>query len=457
MTAIYDLVVIGAGSGGVRAARLAAQAGKKVAVIESSRLGGTCVNVGCIPKKLMWYAGHMGEQLQEAVSYGWQPTLGDREINPFFDWQSFKLKRDAEILRLNGIYGQLLENSGVEILTGTAKFVAPQTIAVGETQLSTQHTLIATGSTATPVSAPGGDLVATSDALFDLEAAPKSAIVLGGGYIAVEYASILTMLGVETTLIYRGKQLLRGFDHSLGTAVAKELRRLGTKLLLDTQLQRVEKDGTALRVVTETHGDHRAEFVVSAYGRHANTGDLQLDKAGVVTDANGWIQTDGHWRTSQQHISAIGDVAGTPQLTPYAIRQAHEFVDHWLGNAAPLPIREVATAIFAAIPCATVGITEAEAAASERTHLVFESEFRELRATLLPEPAQRNHMKMLVEKESGRVVGVHLAGEAAPEIMQLVAVAVAAQLTKAQFDTALAIHPTVAEELVTFRTPSREV
>ena len=445
MTFDYDLFVIGAGSGGTRAARMSAALGAKVAIAEERHLGGTCVNVGCIPKKLFVYGSHFSEDLEDGAAYGWTTT------HEQFDWPTLRDNKTREIERLNGVYQGLLEGPGAEIIRERATLVNNHALIVGNETVTAENILIATGSQASIPSFPGDDLVITSDDAFYLETFPKRAVIIGGGYIAVEFAGIFKGLGAETTLLYRGPLFLRGFDGGVREFVAGELREKGVTLRFDTRVGSVEKTDGGLLVRTDAGDALEADVVLCATGRGPNTAGLGLDKAGVQLDASGAVTVDGRYRTNAPHIRAIGDVIGGLQLTPVAIAEGMCIAYNLFGGEdRTVDYDGIATAVFCQPNIGTVGPTEENARRRYPTLKVFESSFRPLKHTLTGRE-ERTMMKLLVDGDSDRVVAAHMVGPEAGEIIQGLSVAIKAGATKADFDRTIGIHPTAAEEFVTMR------
>ncbi len=458
----FDLFVIGGGSGGVRAARMAAQRGQRVALAEvlgTDGLGGTCVNVGCIPKKLYSYAAHYSEAFEEAAGFGWR--VGEAH----FDWATLKANRAREISRLNGIYAGLLKGPGVTQLDGFARFAGPNEIDFspsdkGATQRFTaKHILIATGGTPSVPDIEGREHVVVSDAMFDLETFPQRLVIVGGGYIASEFASIFNGLGAKVTQLYRGEQILRGFDDDIRHFAAAEIAKAGVDLRLNTDVQRVERTPQGLRVHTTTGAVIEADTVLYATGRVPLTRDLGAERAGVALGDKGEVRVDAHYRTNVPHILAVGDVTSRVQLTPVALGEAMVVVDQLCGPAPGKAARDMSyefipTAVFTHPSIGTVGLTEAQARERFGDVTIFRSEFKALRHTLSGR-SERTLMKLVVDTKTDRVVGLHMVGAEAGEIVQGFAVALKAGATKAVFDSTIGIHPTAAEEFVTMREPVR--
>ncbi|HLS86577.1 MAG TPA: glutathione-disulfide reductase [Burkholderiales bacterium] len=446
MTYDYDLFTIGAGSGGVRASRVAAAYGARVAIAEPGRFGGTCVNVGCIPKKLFSYAAHFREDFEVAAAYGW--TVGE----PRFDWQTLLANKDREIARLNGVYERLLTLAGVEILRERATVLGPHEVAVGERRLTARHILVAVGSWPFVPDIPGREHAMTSNEAFHLEKLPRRALVVGGGYIALEFASIFNGLGAQTTLSYRRKRLLRGFDGEVGERIGEELKAKGIALHFGAEPTAIEKRAEgALEVVFGDGTRQETDLVLFATGRRPNTAALGLEAAGVKLADDGAVLVDRYSQSSVPSIHAIGDVTNRINLTPVATAEAM-----WLartlfrGDPTPVDHEFVPTAVFSNPNVATVGL--GEEAARERYGAVdiYKTSFRGLKLTLT-DKTERTFLKLVVDAASQRVLGAHMIGPDAGEIIQGIAIAVKMGATKAQFDATIGIHPTLAEEFVTMR------
>ena len=446
----YDLFVIGGGSAGVRAARMAAQRGARVALAEAAQLGGTCVNLGCIPKKLYSYAAHYGEAFEEAAGYGWQV-----EGHPTLDWATLKSRRAQEILRLNGIYRSLLDKAGVHILQDWAQLTDAHTVQLASSgqRVRARHILVATGGRPHVPDIPGRELVITSNDMFDLEPFPKRLLVVGGGYIASEFASIFQGLGAQVTQLYRGSQILRGFDTEIASFVATEMQKKGVQLRLQADITAVRRGSTGLRATLQNGEVLEADAVLYATGRVPLVQGLGLEAAGVRLSDKGAIEVDAQYRTSVPSILAAGDVTARAQLTPVALAEAMVIVDTLFGaGTRTLNYDFIPTAVFTHPSIGTVGYTEE--AARERFGgddiRVFRSEFKALRHTL-SDSTERTLMKLVVQTSTDRVVGLHMVGAEAGEIVQGFAVALRAGATKAVFDSTIGIHPTAAEEFVTMR------
>ena len=448
-----DLFVIGGGSGGVRAARMAAQRGARVVLAEAAALGGTCVNVGCIPKKLYSYAAHYADTFREAAGYGWE--VGAVRL----DWDRLKTRRAAEITRLNGVYEQLLLGAGVQIVRGWAQLLDGHTVQVqttaGPQLFKSRHVLVATGGTPSVPALPGREHVVTSDSMFDLDPFPARLVVVGGGYIACEFASIFQGLGAQVTQLYRGSQVLRGFDHEIQAFIATEMRKAGVDLRTSADVAAVEKKQDGLHVTLADGNRQVADTVLYATGRIPNVNGLGLDTAGVAQGRDGAIEVDGHYRTSLPSVYAVGDVTARVQLTPVALGEAMVVVDQLFGDGRrQMGYEYIPTAVFTHPNIGTVGMSEAQAREKLGGVTIYRSEFKALRHTL-SDSHERTLMKLVVETASDRVVGLHMVGPDAGEVVQGFAVAMKAGATKAVFDSTIGIHPTVAEEFVTMREAAR--
>ena len=457
-----DLLVIGGGSGGVRAARMAAARGARVTLVEAggtAGLGGTCVNVGCIPKKLYSYAAHYAEAFEESRGFGWQGTA------PLFDWARLRENRRNELARLNGVYRMLLVSSGVEVLDGRARLLDARTVAIDGSAhgqaahrlVRARHILIATGGRSQVPEFPGHEHVLTSDAMFDLEPFPARLLVIGGGYIACEFASIFNGLGSQVTQVYRGPQVLRGFDDDVRRFLGAEMVKKGVDLRLNANVSEIERTPEGLRVSLVDGGSVLVDVVLGATGRVPNVAGLGLGEAGVAQGKDGAVLVDRHYQTNVPSIHAVGDVTARMQLTPVALGEAMVVVDHLFGPPAGKAPRGmdyefIPTAVFTHPNVGTVGMTETEAREALGSIAIYRSEFRALKHTLSGS-SERTLMKLVVDAASDRVVGLHMVGAEAGEIVQGFAVAMKAGATKAVFDSTIGIHPTAAEEFVTMREP----
>ena len=429
----------------MRASRLAATYGARVAIAESGRFGGTCVNVGCIPKKLFSYAAHYREDFHLAKSFGW--TLGEAS----FDWATLLANKDREIARLNGVYESVLAKAGAQILRGRATVVDPHTVELGGRRYGAQHILVATGSWPQLPQIPGRELAITSNEAFHLDKLPRRALVVGGGYVAVEFASIFQGLGVETTLAYRGPRLLRGFDGELGERLAEEMRKKGVAIRLQSNPARLEK---GIKVAYEDGSAQEVDLVMFATGRKPNTAGLGLEGAGVKLAADGAVVVDAYSRSSADSIHAIGDVTNRLNLTPVATAEGMALARTlFRGEPTAMDHDNVPTAVFSNPNVATVGLSEERARERRGKVDVYKTAFRALKLTLGGHE-ERTFMKLVVDAASQRVLGAHMIGPDAGEILQGLAIAVKLGATKAQFDATIGIHPTAAEEFVTMREKS---
>jgi len=447
----FDLFVLGAGSGGVRASRLSASFGARVAVAEERYLGGTCVNVGCIPKKLLVYGSHFAEDFEDAQSgFGWR--VGERS----FDWPTLIEKKDVEIQRLNGIHARLLDDAGVRRIEGHATLVGPHEVAVGDARYTARHILVATGSW--PVVPPihGSEHAITSNEAFHLPRLPQRVLIVGGGYIACEFAGILHGMGSSVTQLYRGPHFLRGFDDDVRGFLADEMRKKGIDLRFNLNVDGIEKTGEGLCACLTDGTELVVDQVLFATGRAPLSAGLGLEELGVKLGAKGEIVVDSHSRSSVESIFAIGDVTDRINLTPVALHEAI-CLANTLFNDRPTPVdhENVAKAVFSQPAVGSVGLTEAQARARFTRLDVYTSSFRPLKHTLTGRD-EKSFMKLIVDRDSDRVVGLHVVGPDAGEIVQGFAVAIKCGATKAQFDATIGIHPTSAEELVTMRVPVPE-
>ncbi|HEY5598670.1 MAG TPA: glutathione-disulfide reductase [Kiloniellales bacterium] len=443
----FDLLVIGGGSGGVRAARMAAGTGARVAIAEEYRYGGTCVIRGCVPKKLLSYAAHFREDFEDAAGFGWT-VEGAR-----FDWPRLIANKDKEIARLEGVYERLLKDAGVAVYRGHGRLLDAHRVEIGEEIFRAETVLIATG--AHPVFPPGHgwDQGISSNEAFHLPALPKRVAVYGGGYVAVEFASIFNGMGAAVTQIYRGAQILRGFDDDVRDTLAGELVIKGIDLRVETTIDRIEKTGGGLRLHLSGGETLEVDTVMAATGRRPNTENLGLAAAGIAVGTGGEIPVDAYSRTAQANIYAIGDVTDRLALTPVAIQEAMAFVDTvYRGTPRAMDHADVPTAVFSMPPVSTVGLTEVQARQVHGDVDIYRATFRPLKHTLSGRD-EKTMMKLIVARASQKVVGAHMVGLDAPEIIQGVAIAIKAGASKQIFDATVGIHPTAAEEFVTMRTP----
>jgi glutathione reductase (NADPH) len=445
----YDLFVIGGGSAGVRCARIAAGHGARVAIAEQRFWGGTCVNVGCVPKKIMVQAAEYGLWAADAPAFGWEATA------PKHDWAALARARDAEVSRLSAIYRRLLAGANATVFDARATLAGPGEVEVNGERIRAQHILIATGGTPARLPIPGAEHGLVSDDLFTLPAAPKRAVVLGGGYIALEFACILKGLGAEVEVVHRAPLPLRGFDEDIRAALAEALSAQGIVLTPDASPTRIARTDAGLMLTLSSGHVREADAVFFATGRVPNTQGLGLDAAGVMTDARGAIRVDADHRTNVCGIYALGDVIDRVNLTPMATATAHALADTLFGGRPRrASYANVPTAVFTSPPVATVGLTEAQAAEQGPAE-IYVTRFTPLRHTITGRAGRRTLMKLVVCARTRRVLGAHMLGEDAPEILQGIAVAIVAGATKEDFDRTIGIHPTAAEEFVTLRTPVR--
>ncbi|MFQ5619195.1 MAG: glutathione-disulfide reductase [Rhodospirillales bacterium] len=450
----YDLITLGAGSAGVRASRVAARHGARVAVVEERYLGGTCVNVGCVPKKLFVYGAHFGEDFDDAAGFGW--TVGGRE----FAWPRLVENKNAEINRLKGVYRDLLKGAGVRIFVGRARLSDAHTVAVGEDTYTAERILVATGGWPAVPDVPGREHVITSNEAFFLKSLPGTIVIVGGGYIAVEFAGIFHGLGAGVIQLYRGPLFLRGFDDDVRHALAREMGKKGIDLRFDSVVESIERrdtgDGPRFTVTLAGGGAIEAGLVMYATGRRPNTEGLGLEDAGVALNDKGAVVVDEDWRTSVSNIHAIGDVTDRINLTPVAVAEGQALADLLFNpSGRTVDYDGVPSAVFSQPPVGTVGLTEAEARARYGAVDVYRSTFRPLKHTLSGRDEQVL-MKLVVDARSDRVLGVHMVGPEAGEIIQGIAVALKCGATKAQFDATIGIHPTTAEEFVLMREKAPE-
>lgn len=445
----FDLYVIGAGSGGVRAARFAAGFGAKVAVAESRYLGGTCVNVGCVPKKLLVYGAHYAEDFEQASAYGW--TAGEAS----FDWATLIANKDREINRLNGIYRNLLVNSGVVLHEGHARLTGPHEVEINGQRYTAEHIMIATGGWPVIPDIPGREHAISSNEAFFLKELPKRVIVVGGGYIAVEFAGIFHGMGAQTSLLYRGELFLRGFDGAVRKHLAEELTRRGLDLQFNADIERIDKlDDGSLKVTLKNGHTLLTDCVFYATGRRPMLDNLGLENTGVTLDEKGFVQVNEKYETAEPSILAIGDVIGRVQLTPVALAEGMAVARRLFKpeQYRLVDYRMIPTAVFSLPNIGTVGLTEEQAREEGHEVQIFESRFRPMKLSLT-ECQERTLMKLVVDAQTDRVLGCHMVGPDAGEIVQGLAIALKAGATKRDFDETIGVHPTAAEEFVTMRTP----
>ena len=443
----YDLFVIGAGSGGVRAARMSASHGAKVAVAEEYRVGGTCVIRGCVPKKLFVYASHFAEEFEDAAGFGW--TVADAK----FDWPTLVKNKDAEIDRLNGIYIKNLEASGVEILQGRAVVKDAHTVSLDGRDITAKYILVAVGGTPFMPQIEGIEHAISSNEAFHIDTLPQDIIVVGGGYIAVEFAGIFNGLGVNTTLVYRGEQILRGFDNEVRDHLAAEMTAKGVTIKTESDIAAIAKTENGYSVTFKDGSSQEAGLVMYATGRVPMTDGLGLENAGVELGAKGEIKVDAYSKTTIDSIYAVGDVTLRAELTPVAIREGAAFAETVFNNN-PMAVDHsiIPTAVFSQPSIGTVGMGEEAAREAGHEIDVYAAGFRPMKNTLSGNP-EKTLMKLIVDKATDKVLGLHIVGPDSGEMIQAFGVAITMGATKAQFDATIAVHPTAAEELVTFKQP----
>ena len=448
-----DLFVIGAGSGGVRAARIAAGHGARVMLAEEFRVGGTCVIRGCVPKKLYVYASRFHEAFEDAAGFGWSVP------KPAFDWPTLVRAKEKEITRLEGLYGQAQDKAGVTVVKTRAVLEDAQTVRLlaDNREITAKHILIATGGHPNrPDDLPGVEHGITSNEVFDLADFPKRIVIAGGGYIAVEFAGLFAGLGSEVTLIHRGETILRGFDEDMRQGLQTAYEKRGIRFVFNDVFSRIEKTAGGLVAQTRAGLALPTDQVLFALGRSPNVHGFGLDKAGVVLGKDGAIAVDRESRTNVAHIHAVGDVTNRVNLTPVAIREGHAFADTVFGGKPwHVDHADIATAVFSTPEIGTIGLTEAQAKAQFEAVDIYKASFRPMKATLSGRD-DRVIMKIIVDGVSDRVLGVHILGEDAGEMAQLLGIAVKMRAKKADFDATMALHPSAAEELVTMRTPSEQ-
>ncbi|WP_281017107.1 MULTISPECIES: glutathione-disulfide reductase [unclassified Minwuia] len=441
----YDLFVIGVGSGGTRAARMIASTGARVAAAEQQFLGGTCVNVGCVPKKLMVFASHFAEDFEDAAGFGWD-VKPDR-----FNWDRLIANKNTEISRLNDVYRRLLDNAGVKLYEAPAKIVDRHTILVGNETVTTDRIIVATGGWPTMPEIPGIEHAISSNEVFFLPDLPKRFVVVGGGFIAVEFAGIMNGLGSQVTQIYRSEKILRGFDEDVRDVLSTEIVRKGVDLRTNTNITAIEKQGETL-VATLTDGSTlEADCIMFAIGRHPRTGGIGLEEIGVELAPNGSIKVDEYSRTNLDNVWAIGDVTDRIALTPVAIQEAMAlYRTEYLDDPTPCDHANVPSAVFSQPPVGTVGLTEDQARELHGTIDIYRSTFTPMKLSLTGRE-EKTMMKIIVDRVTQKVLGVHMVGPDAGEIIQGIAIAVKMGATKRDFDRTVGIHPTAAEEFVTMR------
>lgn len=442
----YDYFVIGAGSGGVRSARIAASHGAKVGIAEGWHYGGTCVNIGCVPKKLLAYASDYGPAFEDARGFGWSAD------NIRFDWKTLIANKDKEIARLNGIYQNILKNSGVTTYDGMAIFKDFHTVLVNGNEITAEKILIATGGKPRKPTYEGAEHVIVSDDAFYLERLPNHVIIEGGGYIGVEFAHIFHGMGSKVTLIHRGNQIMRGFDQDIRNFLASEMQKQDINLILEQNIAKITKNNGKFSILTDKDQKIEGDLVLSAIGRVPNTQDLGLDKAGIAAKPNGQVIVNAEYQTNIPHIYAVGDVTDRLNLTPVALAEGHALADNLFNKQKRVVSYDnIPTAVFSNPTIGTVGLSEEEARTQGHEVKVFKSSFKPIRHTLSNRD-EKTLMKLIVDAKTDKVLGAHMCGSDAPEIMQGIGIALQCGATKADFDATIGIHPTSAEEVVTMRT-----
>ena len=441
----YDLITIGAGSGGVRGTRLAGGYGARTAIIEEERVGGTCVLRGCVPKKLLVYGAHYAEHLEDAVNYGWSVDGASH------DWARMIDTKNAELDRLNGIYLRILRENNVEVVDGRGVLTDPHTVEVNGKSMTAERILVAVGGWPSTPDIPGIEHVISSNEALELRELPKRMVIVGGGYIAVEFAGIFAALGVEVTEVIRAEAILRGFDHDIRVNLTDEMQKRGVKVLSETVIRSIEKDGDVYTLRCAGNEIIETDLVMYATGRTPNTAGLGLAEAGVELAGNGAVMVDEWNQSSVESIYAVGDVTDRIALTPVAIQEGRAFAEtHFNGNPLTVDYDDVPSAVFSTPPVGSVGLPEEDARARYGDIDVYVSRFKPLVHTLSGRD-ERSFMKLVVDAHTDRVLGAHMMGMDAPEIIQGVAVAIKCDATKAQFDATTGIHPSAAEEFVTMR------
>ncbi len=443
----YDLFVIGAGSGGVRAARMSSSFGARVAITEDRYLGGTCVNVGCVPKKLLVYASHFSEDFENARGFGWKLGTSD------FNWQQLIKNKNTEIERLNGVYENILSSAGVELIEGHGSLVDEHTVAVDGKNYSAERILLATGGWPSIPDIPGKEHVISSNEVFFLETLPEKILICGGGYIAVEFAGIFNGLGVDTTLLYRGPLFLRGFDEDVRNFLAEEMQKKGIKLKFETNIDSIEKTDNQLQATLTDGTTRTADQILYATGRKPKTEGIGIESLGIKLDKAAAIVVNDEYQTNIPSIYAVGDVTNRVNLTPVALAEGMFLARRLYNNeTAPVDYENIPTCVFSQPNIGTVGLTEEEARDKYDQLEIYKSSFTPMKHTLTGAD-EKTFMKLIVDKTTNRVIGVHMVGPEAGEIMQGIGIALKAGASKADFDKTIGIHPTTAEEFVTMREP----
>lgn len=446
----YDLFVIGAGSGGVRAARMSAGLGARVAIAEDRYLGGTCVNVGCVPKKLFVYASHFSEDFENAKSFGW--NIGNTD----FDWSTLIKNKNAEIKRLNGVYKRILDNSGAETIHGRAKIVDEHTVEVAGEHITAERILVATGGWPSVPDIPGKEHVISSNEAFFLDSLPEKIIIAGGGYIAVEFAGIFHGMGVDTTILYRGPLFLRGFDQDVREALANEMQKKGIKVKFNSNISLIEKTNKGLIATLEDGEQLEAGQIMYATGRKPMTENLGLEKVGIELDKDNAIKVNDEYQTNVPSIYAIGDVTNRVNLTPVALAEGMVLAKRLFAKEDnDVDYSNIPTCVFSQPNIGTVGLTEEEAREQYDEIEIYKSSFKPMKLSL-SDSDEKTLMKIIVDKKTDRVIGVHMLGPDAGEIIQGIGIAIKAGATKKIFDSTIGIHPTAAEEFVTMRDPVKD-
>ena len=450
----YDLFVIGAGSGGVRAARISALHGAKVGIAEEFRCGGTCVIRGCVPKKLLVYASHFSEEFEDSVGFGW--TIGSST----FDWKTLIQNKNNEINRLENVYQENISNAGVELIKSRATLIDKNTIKLLENDrtITSRIILIATGGTPfVDTGLPGYEMAITSNEVFNLEEFPKRMVIVGGGYIAVEFAGIFNNLGADTTLVYRGEEILRGFDDEVRTNLHEELKKKGIKVVVGEQITKLIRQTDGIQGEATSGKKYLADQFLYATGRRPNTNDMGLEEVGVELSKSGAIVVNEYSQSNIDNIYAVGDVTSRINLTPVAIREGHAFADTVFGSTPrTVDHTNVPSAVFSQPEIGTVGLTEQQARAKYKSLDIYKSRFRPMKATLSGNN-EMGFIKLIVDTESTRIIGIQLMGHGSGELIQVLGIAIKMGATKDDFDATMAVHPTMAEEIVTMREPTESI
>jgi glutathione reductase (NADPH) len=446
MTKHYDYFVIGAGSGGTRSARIAGAHGAKVGIAEKSKLGGTCVNLGCVPKKIMTNAASYSQHFKDSKGFGWTYE------SPSFDWTTLITRKNDRISAINAGFQEMLESAGVEIHHAAARFIDAHTLDVGGDIITATNILIATGGKPRPLDVQGHEHSITSDQFFHLPAQPKKAVIVGGGYIALEFAGILNELGTSVTVLYYKDLFLSNFDHDISSMLAEQMRKKGIEICFNSSVKNIAVSGAEKIVHTSDGKTHYCDTVISAIGRTANLGSLNIEAAGVLTDARGFIKVDTHYQTSVPHIFAVGDVTDTYHLTPVAIAEGHTLADRLFGShdRRTVHYNNIPSVIFSNPPIGTIGLSETQARSEGFDVRIFKTTFTPA-GFRMSDRDEQMMMKLVVDKATDRVIGCHVIGIFADEMIQGFAVAMNAGATKADFDRTIAVHPTASEELVLMR------